>query len=147
MNNLIGEVKTGNEKVCQKVDGLGAIFQASLESRPTRTELAGGFAEMAIWMAGGQGAVDVRRTTTATTAGVTVTEDSGVDWDRATIHTIQLRDIDCVDDIYKGFKGMGRFSESPIAGGLEECDRRWKPRWRRHFNSSDQKQFRVGCIC
>jgi hypothetical protein len=140
-NELHSEVKTGNEKVCQKVDGLGAIFEASLESRPTRTELAGGFAEMAVRMAGGQGAVDVRRTTTATTAGVTVTEDSGVDWDRATIHTIQLRDIDCVDDIYKEFKGMGRFSESPIAGGLEECDRRWKTRWRRHFNSSDQKRF------
>jgi hypothetical protein len=52
-NELHTEVKTGNETVCEKVDGLGAKFEASLESRPTRTELAGGFAEMAVWMAHG----------------------------------------------------------------------------------------------
>jgi hypothetical protein len=113
LNHLHTEVKTGNETVCEKVDGLGATFEASLGSRPTRQELAGGFAEMAVRMAGGGGGastVDARRTTTTTLTRMMTTameDDSGEDWDRATIHNIQMRVIECVDDIYKEFKGLG----------------------------------------
>jgi hypothetical protein len=45
--------KTGNKKVSKKVAGLGITLEQSLDSRPTRVELAVDFAEMAVQMAGG----------------------------------------------------------------------------------------------
>ncbi len=52
-NQLHTEVKTGNQAVCDKVAGLGTAFKQSLDSRPTRVELAADFAAMAVRMAGG----------------------------------------------------------------------------------------------
>jgi hypothetical protein len=68
--------------------------------------------------------------------------DNGVDWELATVHTIWICDLESVQDIYSEFKGLGLFKDMPIAGGgLEECDWRWKTRWRRDFNAADQKRF------
>jgi hypothetical protein len=151
-NQLHSELKTGNEAVLAKVEGLGTKFERSLESRPTRTELAADFAEIARRLAGGGAAI--RRTstttTTRTTTRTTTTDDGGddeqqeeeEDFQRASQHLIRIRDIDEVDQIYYEFKGLTPlFEGAPIAGGLEACDRRWKARWRRHFSSSDQKRF------
>jgi hypothetical protein len=109
---------------------------------------------MAVWMAGGssslllagpQGASNVDNTgrtmkTTQLTMATTDNDD-GVDWAQATVHTMGMRDLESVQDIYSEFKGLGVFKDMPIAGGLEECNQRWKTRWRRHFNATDQKRF------
>ena len=131
-NDLNAEVKTGNETVCQKMDGLGTMMSQSMDARPTREELAVDFAQMAVRLAGGRvsAVAGGRVARNDTTTAVTRTEDSGPEWERATAHTIQIRDIDCVDDLYHEFKGLGMFEGLPIVGGLEECDRRWKTRWR-----------------
>jgi hypothetical protein len=49
-----------------------------------------------------------------------------------------MRYLDSVQDIYSEFKGLRLFKDMP---GLEECDRRWKTRWQRHFNAADQRRF------
>jgi hypothetical protein len=49
-----------------------------------------------------------------------------------------MRYLDSVQDIYSEFKGLRLFKDMP---GLEECDRRWKTRWQRHFNATDQRRF------
>jgi hypothetical protein len=141
-NQLHSEVKTGHETVCEKVDGLANKIDDSLESRPTRAELVEDYAAMAIRMAGvsGAGMGTTTATTTTTTTTTRTTEEDG-DYRKATAHLIQIRDVDCVDDIYNEFKGMGPFTGSPIDGGLEACDTRWKSTWRRHFNQADQKRF------
>lgn len=46
-----------------------------------------------------------------------------------------------MDNIYYEYKGMGWFNDMPILGGLEECDRRRKTKWRKHFTPADQKRF------
>jgi hypothetical protein len=89
------------------------------------------------------GNVNNTRTTRTTTQITTTTtdDDIGVDWAVATVHTLGMRNLESVQDIYLEFKGLGVFKDMPIAGGLEECDWRWKTRWRRHFNAADQKRF------
>jgi hypothetical protein len=52
-NQLHTEVKTRNKTVIEKVARLGTALEHSLDSRPTRVELAADFAEMAVQMAGG----------------------------------------------------------------------------------------------
>jgi hypothetical protein len=143
LNQLHTEVKTGTQTVCEKVDGLSEQLKESMESRPTRTELAADFAQIAVRLAGGGGRATTRRTTTTETERTTTDEQDGIDDDleRASEHVLVARDIDCVDEIYREFKGLQRFTDVPIAGGLEECDRRWKTKWRRHFNPADQKRF------
>jgi hypothetical protein len=51
-NQLHTEVKTGNKTVIENVAGLSRARKQSLDSRPTRVELAADFAEMAVRMAG-----------------------------------------------------------------------------------------------
>jgi hypothetical protein len=148
-NQLHSEVKSGNQNLSEKVDGLATIFEASMDTRPTRTELAADFAGIAARLAGGGGADTTRTTTTTRTARTTTTTEGGnemveedADFRGACGHLIRIRDIDCVDDIYNEYKGIGGlFQGIPIDGGLEACDVRWKARWRRHFNAADQKRF------
>jgi hypothetical protein len=152
-NQLHSEVKTGNVTVCEKLAGVceqmtgfSEKIDQSLDSRPTRAELAGMISEMAVRMAGGSssllagqsGATNVNKTRLTTTR---IDKHNGDDWVLATVHTIQVRDLMSVHDIYSEFKGLGQFKGSPIAGGLEECERRWKSRWRRHFIAADKKRF------
>jgi hypothetical protein len=69
--------------MCGKVDGFGTIVQESLESRPTRTDLAANFAEIAVrlaGLAGWRGTTLLERTmetaTARTTTRTTMDEDA-----------------------------------------------------------------------
>jgi hypothetical protein len=77
-NQLHSEVKTGHETVCEKVDGLANKIDDSLESRPTRAELAEDYAAMAIRMAGVSGAGMGTTTATTTTTTTRTTTNSKV---------------------------------------------------------------------
>jgi hypothetical protein len=63
------------------------------------------------------------------------------DWSRAEGHQLQCRAPDTVAEMYHQWKGLGKFNDTPILGGLEACDRRFKTRWRKHFEASTQKFF------
>jgi hypothetical protein len=74
--------------------------------------------------------------------GCRVDKDDDEDFQLANGHLIWIQDIDCVDNIYKEFKGIGHpCQDKPIKRGLEACDARWKTKWRKHFNPVDQKRF------
>ena len=86
-------------------------------------------------------ALNVDNTRTMTVMTTTMDDDNGVNWVLGTVHTIRICYLDSVQDIYSEFKGLRLFKDMPIAGGLEEWDRRWKTRWQGHFNAADQKRF------
>jgi hypothetical protein len=149
-NELHGEVKRGNETVVGKLTEMNRKLDESMDSRPTRTELAAGFADIAVRMAGRPTTATVtttRTTTTTTTTSPPMEEvddhggQHGADWEAASSHSIRIRDIDCVDEVYMEFKGRGISQDQPIIGGMEACEARWKTKWRRHFSSADQKRF------
>ena len=88
-NQLHTEVKTGNKTVIEKVAGLGTALEQSLDSRPTRVELAADFVEMAVRMASRSsplrvgrrgGKVDNTRTTMKTTQITTATTEMILVW-------------------------------------------------------------------
>jgi hypothetical protein len=98
-NQFHTEVKTGNKTECEKVARLGTVFEQSLDSRPTRVELAADFVEMTVWMAGGSSQLlagrrgtsnvdNTRMTMTTTQMTTMMADDNDVDWALATVHTI-----------------------------------------------------------
>jgi hypothetical protein len=68
-------------------------------------------------------------------------EDEDEDWIRARGHKIQVTEPDSIRIIYNEFKGLHDFTDMPILGGLEACDKKYKTKWRKHFNGADQKRF------
>ncbi len=147
-NQLHGEVKVGNQTVVEKLDQLDRKFEESLETMPTRTELAADFADIAVRMAGGGVRREATGTGTIMTTTTTRTTDEdhhgmhGADWDAASTHVIRIRDIDSIYQVYNKFKGReAPCQDKPIVGGLEACEIRWKAKWRKHVKKADQKRF------
>ncbi len=138
INQLHGEVKNSN---VTNVEGFARLNNRFDEMESSRGELATGLVELGQRMGG---RTTVARGVVSTGGGREVEDEvvDDVDFGLAKVYLIRMRDIDCVDDIYKEFKGIGApCQDQPIIGGLEECDRRWKTKWRRHFNAADQKRF------
>jgi hypothetical protein len=141
INQLHGEVKNSN---VTNVEGFARLNNRFDEMESSRGELATGLVELGQRIGGGGGGGGARVSTGGGGGREVVEDDLEQDEDfiKASKHIIRMRDIDCVDDIYKEFKGIGApCQDQPIIGGLEECDRRWKTKWRRHFNAADQKRF------
>jgi hypothetical protein len=146
-NQLHGELKTSNVTVVEGFTKLNERFD-TMEN--TRGELATGLVELGHRLGGLAATVATTRSPSSVMQGLgspralggELDEEDHEDFKRASEHLISIRDIDCVDDIYYEFKGIGGlFEGKPIEGGMEACDARWKSRWRRHFSTADQRRF------
>jgi hypothetical protein len=139
-NQLHGELKSNTTALQEGFTKVHERFD-TLES--TRGDLATGLVELGNRLGGvapnSQSPASVMQVSRV--LGDVDAEIEDEDYKKASMHLIRIRDIDCVDQIYYEFKGKGMFQGSPIVGGLEACDARWKTRWRRHFNKADQKRF------
>jgi hypothetical protein len=142
-NQLHGEVKNSNE---MNGEGFRRLHERFDTMETSRGEMATGLVELGHRIGGSSVArVDGTTTTTTITArggGAMAIDEDDAEFQKANGHKIRIRDIDSVDDIYNEYKGKGNpCQDRPIVGGLEACDRKWKTKWRKHFNAADQKRF------
>jgi hypothetical protein len=143
MHECMQEIKKTGEETYEKVRSTEKTSKETKEEVATmRDGLAAGFVGMATNLGTHLTTAAAAVTTTRTRREETQEEeDADEDWSRARGHKIQVTEPDSIRIIYNEYKGLHNFRDMPILGGLEGCDKKYKTKWRKHFNGADQKRF------
>jgi hypothetical protein len=141
MHECMQEIKTRGEETYEKVRSTEKTSKETQDQVLTMKEgLAAGF----VGIASNLGGTHLRMAASPTATRreePQAQEDEDDDWCRARGHKIQVTEPDSIRIIYNEFKGLHDFRDMPILGGLEGCDKKYKTKWRKHFNGADQKRF------